>query len=54
MVEEERQKAYKKKMIIEVFRYNIQGYYSEIVTKFNDLIKQKYMGQLNIISSSLR
>ncbi len=54
VVTEEMHKAYKKKMIIEIFRYNLQGYYSEIVNKFNDLIKQKYIGQLNIVSSSLR
>lgn len=53
-VEEERHKSYKKKMIIEIFRYNIQGFYSDIVSKFNDLIKQKYIGQLNIVSTSLR
>ena len=35
---EEMRKQYKKKLVIEIFKYNIQGFYSDILSKFNHII----------------
>lgn len=38
VLSEEVRKQYKKKLIIDIFKYNLQGYYSEILSNFNNII----------------
>lgn len=43
IVDEQQRLEYKRKIAVEIFRFNIQGYYSQIFTHFNQLIQQKHM-----------
>ena len=54
LLNEHYKQDYKKKMVIEIFRSNIQGFYAELLINFKNIVDQQYVKSINMFSGDLR